>query len=72
MEQIICIPKNLSKKGDLVAVSRFDYEEYLHLKKAFEVVKAAKSEKEAIKEGRKEILQGKFLTLKELKNGMAR
>lgn len=71
MEQIICIPKNLSKKGDLVVVPRVDYEEYLRLRKAFAVVKATKSEKKAIKEGRKEILQDKFLTLKELKNGLA-
>lgn len=49
-------------------IPRSEYEEYLGLKRIVPVVKASRVEKKAIKEGRREIRQGKYLTLELLKN----
>ncbi len=68
MVKVIAIPKELSKKGDLVIIPRSDYEELLRLKKVIPLVKPTLSEKKAIKIGRKEIGKGKYLTLNQLKN----
>ena len=68
MQQVITIPKQLLKKGELVIVPRFEYEEYLNLKKIIPMIKASLSEKRAIREGRKEIQKGQYLTLKQFKN----
>ena len=68
MEKFITIPKELAKKGGLVVIPRSEYEEYLRLKKIVPVVKANRSEKKAIREGRKEIQVGKYLTLQQLKD----
>jgi len=70
MEKIITIPKELAKEGELVVIPRSEYEEYLRLKKIVPVVKASRSEKKAIGEGRKEIREGKYLTLKQVKNDL--
>jgi len=67
MEKVI-IPKELAKKGGLVVIPRSEYEEYLRLKKIVQVIKASRSEKKAIKEGRKEIREGKYLTLQQLRD----
>ena len=68
MINVITIPKQLSNKGDLVVVPRFEYEEYLNLKKIIPIIKAGLSEKKAISAGRKEIKTRQFLTLRQLKN----
>ena len=68
MNKVISIPKELSKKGDLVIMPRSDYEEFLRLKKIIPLVESTLSEKKAIQAGRKEIQQGKYLTLKQLKD----
>jgi len=68
MAKIITIPKELSKKEELVIIPRSDYEELLKLKKIIPLVKPTRSEKKAIKTGRKEIREGKYLTLKQLKD----
>lgn len=68
MQKVIAIPKELSKKGELVIIPRSDYEEFLRLKKIIPLVEPTLSEKKAIKIGRKEIKKGKYLTLKQLKD----
>lgn len=68
MANVITIPKRLSNKGDLVVMPRFEYEEYLNLKKIIPIIKAGLSEKKALRAGRKEIKTERFLTLKQLKN----
>lgn len=68
MNKIIAIPKELSKQGELVIIPRSDYEELLKLKKVIPLIELSPSEKKAIQAGRKEIQQGKYLTLKQLKN----
>lgn len=68
MDKVITIPKDLSKKGELVIIPRSDYEEFLRLKKVIPLVKPTLSEKKAIQTGRKAIKEKKYLTLKQLKD----
>ena len=68
MTKVIAIPKKLLKKEDLVIIPRSEYEEFLRLKKIIPLVKPTLSEKKAIKKGRKEIQEGEYLTLKQLKD----
>ncbi|MBU1045779.1 hypothetical protein KJ616_01495 [Patescibacteria group bacterium] len=70
MNKVIAIPRDLSKTGDLVVMPRDEYEEFLRLKKIISLVESTLSEKKAIKAGRKEIREGKYLTLSQLKNEM--
>ncbi|MCD6114903.1 hypothetical protein J7J74_01270 [bacterium] len=68
MSKVISIPKELSKKGDLVIIPRAEYEELLDLKKIVRLMKLTPSEKKALRLGRKEIKEGKYITLKQLKS----
>ncbi len=68
MNKVLSIPRELSKEGELVIMPRADYEEFLRLKKVIPLVEPTLSEKKAIKVGRKEIREGKYLTLRQLKN----
>jgi len=68
MGKVIAIPRELSKKGELVIMPRSDYEEFLRLKKLIPLIKPTLSEKKAIRDGRTEIQEGKYLTLKQLKD----
>ena len=54
MAKVIAIPKELSKKGELVMIPRSEYEELLRLKKVISLVEPTLSEKKEIKAGRKE------------------
>ncbi|MBU3942627.1 hypothetical protein KKA24_01435 [Patescibacteria group bacterium] len=65
---VITIPEKLSKKGDLIIISRSDYEDFLELKKIIPLVDLSKSEKKALKEGKEEIKRGEYLTLDQLKD----
>ncbi|MBU1177364.1 MAG: hypothetical protein ABIG88_03030 [Patescibacteria group bacterium] len=64
----ITLPRELFKEEGLVIIPRSDYEEFLSLKKVISLVNATSSEKKAIQAGRKEIKNGKYLNLKQLKN----
>lgn len=64
----ITIPKELAKKGELVLIPRYEYEELLTCRKVIPVVKLSSSEKRAFEKGRKEILKGEYVTLKELEH----
>ena len=68
MNKAIAIPKELSKNEDLMVIPRSDYEEFLQLKKIIPLVELTPSERKAIKQAKKEIKQGKYLTLNQLKN----
>jgi len=68
MNKAIAIPKELSKNEDLMVIPRSDYEEFLQLKKIIPLVDLTPSEKKAIKEAKKEIRKGGYLTLGQLKN----
>lgn len=71
MQELIAIPKELTKKGDLVIIPRAEYEEYLNLRRVVHLVRPTLAEKKAIKTGRQEIRRGKYLTLSQLKNDLA-
>ena len=66
MNKTLTIPRELSRQGDLVIMLRSDYEELLRLRKVISLVEPTLSEKKAIKSGRKEIREGKYLTLRQL------
>jgi len=68
MSKVLSIPRELSRQGELVIMSRTDYEEFLRLKKVIPLIKPTLSEKKVIKAGRKEIREGKYLTLHQIKN----
>jgi len=68
MNKVVAIPKELSKNEDLIVMPRSDYEEFLQLKKIIPLVELTFSERKAIKEAKKEIKQGKYSTLKQLKD----
>lgn len=70
MEKVITIPKNLTRTGELVIIPRKEYEDYLLLKKVIPLVDASISEKKAIRAGREEIKKGKYVTIKQLKDGL--
>jgi len=68
MNKVVAIPKELSKNEDLIVMPRSDYEEFLQLKKIIPLVELTFSERKAIKEAKKEIKQGKYSTLNQLKD----
>lgn len=68
MNKVVAIPKELSRNRDLIVIPRSDYEEFLQLKKIIPLVELTPSERKAIKEAKKEIKQGKYSTLKQLKD----
>ena len=67
----ITIPKNLIKNDDLIIIPRQKYEELLDLEKIIKIIKPIKSELQAIKQGRKEIKKGKYISWHELKQELA-
>jgi len=68
MSKVLSIPRELSRQGELVIMPRTDYEEFLRLKKVIPLIEPTLSEKKVIKAGRKEIREGKYLTLHQIKN----
>lgn len=68
MGKIITIPKELAEKGELVVISRSEYEEYLRWQKSVKTFKPTAAEKKALKEARKDFARGNYITLEELKN----
>lgn len=70
MTAVITIPKELAEKGELVLIPRVDYEEFLRLKKIIPGFKPSASEKRAIKDARKELRKGQYLTIKQFQHAM--
>lgn len=65
---VITIPKELAKRGELVVIPRYEYEELLKAKlKRMEEVELTPAQKKAIGSARKRIARGEFLTFDELK-----
>lgn len=64
----ITIPRELTKKGELVIIPRKEYEEFLRhrLKEAGELALTA-SQKKRLQKARKNLAAGKYLTVYELK-----
>lgn len=51
---VITIPKQLVKKGELVLIPRSDYEEFLDWQKSVKTFKPTAAEKRALREARKD------------------
>ena len=64
----VTISKGLTKKRDLVMISRREYEEFLkfRLRKVSEV-KMTAAQKQALNRARKNLARGKYLTIHDLK-----
>jgi len=66
----ITIPKELSRKGELVVIPLREYEKFLTWQrtiKSIRIFKPSLSGKKAIELGRKAIKKGDYVTLEELK-----
>ncbi len=68
----VTIPKELTKKGDLVVIPKSEYEEFLKFRRAVRIAEPTRSEKRAIERGRKELRAGRFISWEKLKNDLAR
>ena len=68
MGKIITIPKELAEKGELAVIPRSEYERFLRWQKSVKIFKPTVAEKRAVREGRREIRNGKYLTSRQLKN----
>ncbi len=65
---VITIPKELIKNDDLVIISRKEYGEFLDFRiKKMEELKMTPVQKRALSRARKNLAEGKSLTLNELK-----
>lgn len=64
----ITIPKKRTLGGELVAIPREEYEEYLQLRKIIPVVKLTRAEKRDLEQARKDHKQGKYITLEEFEH----
>ncbi len=62
---IAVIPKKVFSRGDLVIIPRKQYEELLEWKK--EEICLTPSQKRGLKQARKNMSRGKFMTINELK-----
>lgn len=63
----ITIPKKIASKGDLVIMSRKEYEALLEFKKFREFSPTA-AQKKALTKARKNLARGKYLTLGKLRH----
>jgi len=68
MAKVINIPKELTKKGELVLIPRKEYESFLHWQKSIKKFRPTASQKKALEKARKDFSRGRYITLKELKN----
>ncbi len=64
----VTIPRELTKKGDLVVIPRKEYEEFLkfRLRKVKEV-KMTAAQKRALQRARRNLARGNYLTIHELR-----
>ena len=71
---IVTIPKKLAQKDDLVVIPRKEYEAFSEWKKALKIrtVQPTKDELAAIRRGRREIKEGKYVEWKKFKQELAR
>ena len=67
---LITIPKELAKKGDLVIIPRQEYEEFSlwqKTKKSFKTFTPTAADKLILKKAREDYKKGKYITIDELK-----
>lgn len=64
----IAIPKEITRKGDLVIIPRKEYEEFLRLRKIIPLVKLTPGQKRDLEQARKEYKKGEYITLSQLEH----
>ena len=64
----VTIPKELAKKGDLVLIPKEEYEALLTGKRRIKTFKPTVAQKRALREARKQISKGHYLTLNQLRH----
>lgn len=64
---VVTIPKEFNKRSDLVAIPREEYEEFLEYKEDVARFELTKAQKKGLAQARKNLTNGKFLTLEQLK-----
>ena len=67
----ITIPKEFSRKGDLVVILRQEYDKLLKKQRVVPVVQLSASEKKALDRARTEMAKGEFVTLESLEYELA-
>jgi len=63
---MITIPKEFTRKGDLVVISREEYEEFLRLRKLIPLVKLTAAQKRDLERARREYKKGEYIALSQL------
>ena len=71
-KRVATIPSTVTKGEELVVVPRREYEELLMWREVVRLVKPTAQEKRAIREGRKEVKEGKYFTLQQFKDELVR
>jgi len=66
----VTIPKSLAKKGDLVLIPLKEYESLLLGKKRIKTFAPTAVQKRALREARKGLVHGGYITLEQLRHGM--
>ena len=62
----ITIPKKIVKGEELVAIPKKEYEEYLRIRHVIPVIKMTPALKREWRQAKKDYVQGKYATLKQL------
>lgn len=69
---VVTIPKKLAEKGDLVVISRKEYEELAALRKAIPIGTPNREEMRIIRRGEKEIREKKYMPLSMIRHELDR
>ena len=64
----LTIPRQLASQGELIVISRGEYDELIKFRKMLEIIQPTVAEKKTIERGRKEYAEGKYVTLAQLKH----
>ena len=62
----ITILKEITKKSELVAIPKKEYEELLRLRKAIPIFKPTVAQKKDLEQARREYKKGEYITLSQL------
>lgn len=68
MTSVITIPQELIKEKELVLVPRKKYEELLQFREMIPEIKLTLGERKALRGARKELREGRYLTIKQLQH----
>lgn len=70
MSEVITIPREFLKRGELVIIPRSEYEAFLNWQKLVKIFKPNAADKRALREARKDFSRGYYIPLEKLKYGI--